>query len=219
MSLLHTPSHFPDPRAAYDQGLIAVGGELNTEILLDAYRHGIFPWPHSEEWPLLWFCPEIRGIFEKADFHIPKSLIKWAKKHKPEVRYNTCFAQVIRACKDQLRYESNSRGEKMLTTSSWITEEIVSAYVDLFQKGHAYSIEVFLQNELCGGLYGVHSDLYSTAESMFFKESNCSKWALAHLFEYLQSRQQDWVDIQMITPTTQAFGGKNITKLDFLKRL
>lgn len=206
--------NFPNPRADYDQGVIAVGGVLNSDILIEAYEVGVFPWPH-EGYPMLWFCPEQRGVIDQSEFHIPQSLLKWARKNKPQVHYNTCFSEVIKNCKNQLRYEPN----KNIVQSTWITDEMLVAYNELFKIGRAYSVEVYLAGELSGGLYGVHSKYYSTAESMFYKKSNCSKWALACLFQYLQQKNQNWVDIQMVTPTTASFGGKYISKAEFLDRI
>lgn len=210
-------SLFPDPRGDFDQGLVAVGGNLNVQVLKDAYAKGIFPWPH-EGYPMLWFCPDERAIIDQKNFHVPRSLMKWARQHHPEVRYNTCFAEVILQCQIQKRFEFKN-GKRQEVKATWITEELKKAYIDLHNQQQAYSIEVFINEKLIGGLYGVHSRNYSTAESMFHTQTNGSKWALAHVFEYLNHKNQNWVDIQMLTPTSQMFGGQYIGKHEFLERV
>lgn len=200
---------FPDPSLDYEQGVVAVGGELSTALLKQAYAQGIFPWPH-EDCPMLWFCPDERGVIDFAEFHVPSSLIKWGRKYNPQIRINQNFAEVIAQCQAQAR-----PGQ----AGTWITEEIKLAYTELSKKGFAKSVEVFIEDKLVGGIYGVQSKNYFSAESMFFLTPNASKWALYNLKLHLESNGATWMDIQMVTDVSKSFGGKTIPKKDFLKRI
>lgn len=201
---------FPDPRHALVEGLVAVGGVIDVGTLYHAYKRGIFPWP-QEGLPLLWFCPEQRGIIFFAELHLPKSLLKEQRRktHWLFTR-NQAFAQVIEACRQQQR-----PGQQ----GTWILPEFIQAYSDLQKAGYAHSIEVWEDNKLIGGIYGVMIDGVFSGESMFFKKKNASKMALLHLIEWLQSQDVTWMDVQMVTPVIQAFGGRYISRDDFLNLL
>lgn len=201
---------FPDPREASPEGLVAVGGPLTVEALLEAYSNGIFPWPH-EGYPMLWFSPNPRGVIDFAEFHIPKSLAKFARQ-KSNWRFtvNAAFEKVIQQCRDQKR-----PGQ----ASTWITPSMVMAYQRLFAAGHVLSVEVWEEDELVGGIYGVLTAQYFSAESMFYKKDNASKLALCKLVEELRKRELTWMDVQMVTPTIAALGGKYIDKEEFLQRI
>lgn len=206
---------FPDPRAPTEDGLIAIGGELTVENLCEAYRKGIFPWP-QEGLPMLWFSPEKRGILDFADFHISSSLQKFKRKN-PQISFtiNEAFDQVIRGCREQKRKDQNG---------TWILEEMEEAYKALFSRGLAISIECWERPAetsrlaLVGGIYGVLIDGLFSGESMFHRRTNASKLALCHLVEYLRSQGYRWMDIQMVTPLLEAFGGKYISREEFLRR-
>ena len=200
---------FPNPRAVETmEGIIWVGGKLNADNLKKSYSMGIFPWPH-EGYPLLWFCPDERGILDFSELHIPKSLQKWIRKNQSEIKVtvNQAFAQVIKECRLQKR-----AGQK----GSWITKEIEKSYIELHQQGGAVSIECWREDQLISGIYGVQSQNYFSCESMFFKESNASKWAFLCLVEYLKSKKQTWMDLQMVTDVSGQLGGKYISKDEFL---
>lgn len=203
---------FPDPKSAdIIDGVIAVGGDLDAPNLKLSYSLGIFPWPH-EGYPLLWFCPDERGILEFSELHISRSLNKWIRKYEPliNVTVNESFTNVMIECQQQLR-----QGQK----GSWITPEMIAAYTKLNQQGHALSVECWMDGELISGIYGVKSKKYFSCESMFFKKSNASKYAFLKLVEHLKSLGLDWMDLQMVTDVSESFGAKYITREEFLKRI
>lgn len=200
-----------DPFAETMDGVIAVGEPMTPEILSYAYAHGIFPWPH-EGYPLLWFCPEERGVIDFADLHVPRSFQKWLRhnQYKYEITQNQAFSQVVRECRQQKR-----EGQK----GSWITNQIEKNYQQLFENGGAFSLEVWREKVLVGGIYGVKSEKYYSCESMFHKEDNTSKLALYSLIQILKKQRQAWMDIQMVTSVCESFGGKLIEKSEFLERI
>lgn len=202
---------FSDPFVETMDGVIAVGEPMNPETLSFAYEHGVFPWPH-EGYPLLWFCPDERGVIDFADLHLPRSFQKWLRHHqyKYEITQNQAFAQVMRECRSQKR-----EGQK----GSWITNQIEKNYQLLFEGGGAFSLEVWREKSLVGGIYGVKSKNYFSCESMFHKEDNTSKLALYMLIQHLKKQGHYWIDIQMVTSVCESFGGKLIPKKEFLQRL
>lgn len=200
---------FPSPFEAFEAGIVAVGVEPTIENLFEAYSFGIFPWPH-EDYPLLWFCPDRRGVLEFKDFHIPDRLKRDLRRSQFTYSWNQNFRQVIESCKT---IERPSEG------GTWITDELVEAYVSFHQAGYAHSIEVWSENELAGGLYGVCVGGVFSAESMFFKKSPASKAALVHCVQSLQQLGHKWMDIQMVSSVSRQFGGKYISRKEFLQRL
>lgn len=202
---------FPDPRTATSEGLVAVGGPLSVEILQEAYGHGIFPWP-QEGYPMLWFSPDPRGILEFSELRINRSLGKWLRKEggRLEFTLNTAFSQVIENCRDQ---------ERPGQESTWILPSIVSAYQRLFAAGQVISGECWQDGELVGGIYGVISEKYFSAESMFYKKPNASKFCFIKMVEHLRSLGHQWMDIQMVTEVTESLGGKLIAREEFLQRI
>lgn len=200
--------HFRDPAFAYD-GIVAIGGSLNTTNLLRAYRRGIFPWP-IDEYVLPWCCPEKRAILEFKDLHVPRRLMRVRRRTKFRYTIDQAFETVIVCCAEVVR-----RSE----TGTWITPQMIDAYCELHRKGHAHSVEVWEGNTLVGGLYGVDAGGAFSGESMFCYRSNASKLALLYLIEHLQAKGLDWIDIQMLTPHMQALGAKEIDRSEFLKKL
>ncbi|MBC7457132.1 MAG: leucyl/phenylalanyl-tRNA--protein transferase [Bdellovibrionaceae bacterium] len=206
------PIDFPHPATTQTiDDVITVGGELTVENLINAYLLGIFPWPHKG-YPLLWFCPEQRGIIDFKDLHLSRSLEKWIKKNEQmiEVRINHDFSTVIKSCRQQKRADQKG---------SWINAAIEKSYTELSQLGGALSLECYIDNVLVSGIYGVKSKNYFSCESMFFKIDNGSKFAFIKLIEYLQSLGHNWMDLQMITEVSGAFGGKYISKFEFLQKI
>jgi leucyl/phenylalanyl-tRNA--protein transferase len=200
---------FPDPRTASHDGIVAVGGNLHPQTLLAAYRRGIFPWP-VEGYPMLWFSPQERAVLEFADLHVSRSLAR-ARRQSPLVfTVDHAFAQVIRACAETARPDQDG---------TWITTEVVIAYIRFHQLGHAHSVEAWRDGQLVGGIYGVDIDGVFAAESMFYREANASKLALLHLIEHLRARGLDWLDIQVMTPHMQRLGAKEIDREEFLRKL
>ena len=205
-------NNYPDPKTAdIIDGVIAVGGELDGPNLKLAYSLGIFPWPH-EGYPLLWFCPDERGILEFSELHLATSFKKWVRKHEPliSVTINSNFSTVISECRKQKR-----QGQK----GTWITSGIVKAYTELFKMGNVLSVECTMDGELVSGIYGVLSKNYFSCESMFFKKPNASKYAFVKLVEHLQSLGFSWMDLQMVTDVSGAFGGKYISREEFLQKI
>lgn len=205
MSLIH----FPDPRYASYEGIVVIGGSLNTENLLRAYRRGIFPWP-IEGWPLTWFCPEERAILEFKDLHIPRRLERVKRQAPFRFTIDQDFRSVILACAKAKR-----KGED----GTWITPQMIRAYGELHRRGYAHSVEAWEGDTVVGGLYGVDADGAFAGESMFFFRPNASKLALLYLIEYLQGRGLDWIDIQVVTPHMEALGAKLISRDEFLHKL
>lgn len=203
---------FPDPRTTEIlEDVIAVGGILDAPNLKLSYSMGIFPWPH-EGYPMLWFCPEERGILEFHELYINRSLDKWIRKNEPNitVTINKDFSQVMRECQAQVR-----QGQK----GTWITSEIIEAYTQLHKNGNAISVECWEDGEMISGIYGVKSENYFSCESMFFKKSNASKYAFIKLVDHLETLGLDWMDLQMVTDVCESLGGKYISREEFLERI
>lgn len=202
-------SNFPDPRAAPEDGVLCFGGEFDTELLMDAYFHGIFPWPH-EGYPLLWFSPWERGVLFFEKLHIPQSLKKVIRKNLYTFKINTRFDEVIKQCSLVPR-----KGQK----GTWITPEMIDAYKALFDQGHILCVECYRGEELVGGLYGVYIAGVFSGESMFGLESNVSKMCVIEMTKILKSRGLEWMDIQMVTPVLESLGGTYVPRDDYLKML
>ena len=194
----------------YAEGLIFVGGNLEIETLVRAYTLGIYPWPLEENYPLLWFCPQPRGILKFSDLHIPHSLKKILKKSPYRISYNENFYAVVHACAAQKRLGQEG---------TWIIPEMIQAYIRFHEAGYAHSVEVWDGNDLIGGLYGVFVDGVFSGESMFHTKPNTSKIALVSLVNKLKEKGLSCIYIQMTTPVTQALGGKYISRTDFLNKL
>jgi leucyl/phenylalanyl-tRNA--protein transferase len=201
---------FPPVEKADEHGLLALGGDLEIESLLLAYTKGIFPWPISEEYPLAWFSPNPRGILFYDKLHLSKSLRKFLKHNPYEIKFNTNFESVILNC---------ARVKRDQQESTWITDDIVTAYIELYRAGFAYSVETFLDDRLVGGLYGVCINNFFSGESMFHTEDNASKVALVSLMYTLHQREIDWIDTQMVTPVVKALGGIEVEREIYLKML
>lgn len=206
-----TIDRFPPIELADENGLLAVGGDLEVESLLLAYKSGIFPWPISEEYPIAWFAPNPRGIIKYKDLHLSHSFIKLIKKSNFSISINKHFDEVIYEC----AYSKNRKGQ----TGTWITPEILNAYHNLFNAGYAYSVEVLQNNNLVGGLYGVTINNFFCGESMYFKESGASKVALVFWLKYLHQFHIDWIDTQMVTPVVKDLGGIEVSRREFMKLL
>jgi leucyl/phenylalanyl-tRNA--protein transferase len=201
---------FPDPRGAPssgdDNGLLAVGGELSVPRLLLAYRSGIFPWTDD---PVTWWSPDPRAIFELDRFHVPRSLQRVLKRGTFTVTVDQAFRAVMEGCAEPAleRY------------TTWISPAFVEAYVNLHRAGHAHSVECWREGRLVGGLYGVALGGFFAGESMFHREDNASKVALAFLIERLRRRGFALCDTQMLTPITRRLGGVLLPRDVYLARL
>jgi leucyl/phenylalanyl-tRNA--protein transferase len=204
-----TRHSFPDPRLAMDEGIVDLSDDLRVERLLEAYSFGIFPWPH-QDLPTIWFCPEKRGVLDFADLHIPRSLLKVLKKGEFQFTFNRCFDLVMEACAQVPRPGQSG---------TWITEKLSRAYRAFHRAGYAHSLEVWFEEELVGGLYGVYVGGVFSGESMFFLKPNASKLAVVWMVEFLKTQGLAWMDIQIVTPVLEQFGGKYISRDEYLARL
>lgn len=200
---------FPPPTWATREGLIAVGGDLRPERLVLAYGSGIFPWPH-EDLPLLWFCPDPRMVLPPAELHIARKLRKQMRKQSMRVTLDRDFEGVMRSCATITR--SHEKG-------TWITAEMIDAYSRLHDLGLAHSVEVWQQDELVGGLYGVSLGAAFFGESMFACATNASKVAFVSLVRQLQAWDFDFVDCQMHTQHLETFGARQWPRETFLSAL
>jgi leucyl/phenylalanyl-tRNA--protein transferase len=201
---------FPPLDQALDEpeGLLAAGGDLSPERLLAAYRRGIFPW-YSAGQPVLWWSPNPREVLEPGDFKCSRSLGKTLRNRGFEVTFDREFAGVVSACAAR---REHSQG-------TWITPEMLAAYCRMFERGHAHSVEVRLQGELVGGLYGVLLGRVFFGESMFSRERDASKVALAHLVERSIVAGVQLIDCQLQTPHLRSLGSKPMTRNDFSRRV
>ncbi len=207
--ILHSSdTPFPSLDLALNEpnGLIAIGGELSTDRLLDAYAKGIFPW-YSEGEPVLWYSPDPRMVITKDALHVSKSLDKILRSNRFEVRMNTDFEQVIHQCKNIKRKDQDS---------TWIDNDMVSAYTELHHQGYAHSIEVYENQKLVGGLYGVAMGRVFFGESMFSCQSNASKVALVYL---LKNTDYQLVDCQVENSHLKSLGAFNIERFSFIQQL
>ncbi len=201
---------FPDPSLDYEQGLVAVGGQLSVKLLVQAYSKGIFPWP-QQGYPMLWFCPDNRGVLFFKDFHLPQKFKKELKKYtQVKVTRNQAFEKVIEAC---------SLVNRKSQAGTWITEEMKSVYTEMFEQGFARSWEVWDDEELVGGGYGVVVRGVFSGESLFHYKSNMSKIALMTMVEDLKLEGHEWMDTQMVTPLLASFGAQEISKKEYLDLL
>lgn len=192
----------------YPNGLLAAGADLSPQRLLDAYRHGIFPWYGAGE-PILWWSPDPRMVLFPAEVKISRSLAKRLRKGDYGVRCDTAFADVIRAC-------AQPRGDG---AGTWITAEMGQAYLRLHELGYAHSVECWFDERLVGGLYGVAIGRAFYGESMFSLMTDASKVALAHLARHLESRAFGMIDCQMSTAHLASLGAREIPRAEFVARL
>ncbi len=200
---------FPDPHEAEPDGLLAIGGDLSTPRLIEAYRNGIFPW-YEEGQPLLWWSPDPRLLLYPEEIRVSRSLRKVLRREYFEVRVDTAFAEVIGHCAE-LRLEEGK--------GTWITDSMQEAYTELFQEGLAHSVECWREGRLVGGLYGVSLGRAFFGESMFSLESNASKVALAKLSELARSLQMQFIDCQMPTTHLLSMGAREVSRGEFLLQL
>lgn len=195
---------FPNPELAEEDGLLAVGGDLSFERLLLAYCNGIFPW-YSDGDPILWWCPKPRFIIKPNEVKISKSMKRVFNSSKFRVTFDNDFEGVIRNCKE---LRENKEG-------TWINNDMMEAYINLFKKGFASSVEVYRDEKLVGGLYGVKIGKCFFGESMFSIETNASKVALISICKRLEEEGYIFLDCQMHTNHLESMGGKFVSWEDF----
>lgn len=204
-------TQFPPANLALTEpdGLLAIGGDLSTDRLTNAYQNGIFPWFNQDE-PIMWWCPSSRAILNIGQIKVSRSLRKLAKQNKYTIHINRNFVGVINNCIKQREAKEGT----------WITSDMKSAYIALHQLGLAHGIEVYnLSNELVGGLYGIMVDHVFCGESMFHFESNCSKLAFWALHNHLKNNNVNFIDCQIENPHLTSLGVTTISRNDFLAKL
>ncbi len=194
---------FPDTSLAEEDGLLAVGGDLSTERLLLAYQHGIFPW-YSEDTEILWYAPHKRFVLYPDEVKISKSMKQIMLSGRFFVTYNHCFEQVIEACSSINRVGQDG---------TWITNAMKAAYSKLHHLGYAHSVEVWEQDKLVGGLYGVQIGNVLCGESMFSKASNASKTALISL---CKNGNYSLIDCQLHTHHLETMGARFMSREEYL---
>ena len=199
---------FPPPHLAEPDGLLAIGGDLTLERLLIAYRSGIFPWYEGND--ILWWSPDPRFVLFPTDLVISKSMHSIIRKKTFSFTINKAFEEVITHCKKIPRRDQES---------TWITDEMHNAYINLFKTGNAQSAEAWLDGELVGGLYGVRIGNVFCGESMFSKVSNASKYAFIQFVEQLKKEGVELIDCQVYTEHLESLGAKMIAREQFIRKL
>jgi len=193
---------------AEPNGLLCAGGDLSMARLLDAYQHGIFPWYSGRE-PILWWSPDPRMVLRTDALRVPRSLAKSRRNRGYEVRADTAFGDVVDGC------AAPRRGER----GTWLGEEMRAAYLGLHRAGIAHSVETWCEGRLVGGLYGLSIGRMFYGESMFSRETDASKVALATLVDWLRARGCPMIDCQMNTPLLASLGAREVPRAAFLREL
>ncbi|WP_194435885.1 leucyl/phenylalanyl-tRNA--protein transferase [Vibrio fluminensis] len=200
---------FPSPFEALDDpnGLLAFGGDLSVARLLTAYHNGIFPWYGPDE-PILWWSPSPRAVFDPKTFKPARSVKKFQRKHQYQVSINQAFDQVIDQCAAMRSAEE-----------TWLSSDMRSAYKQLAALGHAHSVEVWHNNQLIGGLYGISVGQLFCGESMFSVQSNASKIALWYFCSHFKQHGGQLIDCQVLNDHTQSLGAFELEREEFIKSL
>lgn len=201
---------FPSPHLALSEpnGLLAVGGDLSPERILAAYHQGIFPWFNPGD-PILWWSPSPRTIIYPGQLHISKSLRKVLRAGTYKVTFDHCFSDVMRACAEPRSYSDGT----------WISEDIIAGYTALHERGFAHSVEVWQDQELVGGLYGMALGKVFFGESMFSRADNASKVGFAHLVRQLIAWDFQLIDCQVANDHLFTLGAVEITREEFQQLL
>tara|TARA_X000000368_G_scaffold203685_2_gene160765 strand:- start:13217 stop:13846 length:630 start_codon:yes stop_codon:yes gene_type:complete len=200
---------FPHPSNADKNGIVAYGGDLNPLRMLEAYKLGIFPWFESDQ-NLMWWSPDPRMILYTDKFKVSKSFKAFLKKSNYKVTFNKDFELVINSCANIKRI--NQKG-------TWITEGLIKSFIDLHKMGKAISVEIWEDDDIVGGLYGLDLDDIFCGESMFSKSSNASKIALYYLTKELRKNNYRFIDCQVPSEHLKSLGGEVISRSNFLDLL
>ena len=209
MVLLGKELIFPPVEMASAEGILAFGGDLQPQRLILAYRSGIFPW-YNEGEPIIWYSPEERMVLFPEELYISKSMRRLMAKNEFTLTWNKAFEQVIDQCQ---------KGPRKDQLGTWITEEMKQAYIKLHKLGFAKSIEVWREDELIGGLYGIDLGHVFCGESMFSKVSNTSKLAFIHLVQELQKKDYKLIDCQVYNEHLESLGAREIPRTEFMEFL
>jgi leucyl/phenylalanyl-tRNA--protein transferase len=200
---------FPPPEGASQEGVVAIGGDFRPERLLLAYSQGIFPWP-TAGMPLLWFSPDPRFVLRPRELHVGRSLAKMLRRERLEIRMDTAFDAVIRGCGAMPRPGQDG---------TWITDDLITGYLALHERGYAHSVEAWRDGALVGGLYGVSLGSCFFGESMFALEPDASKVAFVTLVAHLEQWGIGLVDCQVKTDHLARFGAREVPRRAFLAEL
>ena len=200
--------YFPPVDLSEPDGLLAIGGDLSPQRLLLAYRQGIFPWYEGDY--ILWWCPDPRFVLFPGELKISKSMKSLLNKNTFEFTMNKAFREVISHCKQMKR--PGQRG-------TWITDEVETAYIKMYELGHALSAETWKNNELVGGVYGIKLGKVFFGESMFSRINNASKYALIKLVETLTEQGVELIDCQVYTEHLESLGARMISRKQFREKL
>lgn len=201
--------YFPPVEEASYEGIVAIGGDLSTDRLLLAYRSGIFPWFELDE-PILWWSPSERMVVNPQDYKVKKSLRNIINRNIFRITFNQDFKAVITNCQQIKRVGQNG---------TWITQDMINAYCELHKKGYAQSVEVWQNDELVGGLYGVDLGTIFCGKSMFSKVPNASKVAFVKLIEYLKDKNYRLLDCQVHNDHLEKLGAFEISRKSFMRIL
>jgi leucyl/phenylalanyl-tRNA--protein transferase len=207
--ILNSNLWFPNVEESTEEGIVAVGGDLSLERLILAYSKGIFPW-YSDESPILWWSPDPRFVLFPSQLKISKSMRPLFNQNKFQVTFDKYFDEVIKNCQKINREDQ---------PGTWITSDMMQAYIRLHKKGYAHSVEVWLGKELVGGLYGVSLGKVFFGESMFSKVSNASKFGFITLVEHLKQKGFHLIDCQQETKHLESLGAAAIKRKDFIEIL
>lgn len=201
---------FPDPIAAdpEQEGFICMGADLSPSTLYEAYSNGLFPW-FNEDDPICWWSPDPRCIIVPSDYQPSKSLIRSMKKHNYRITVNHAFEDVIRSCALPRSYQQET----------WITEDIIQGYIELFGYGYAYSVEVWENQTLVGGLYGVTIGKGCFGESMFSQRTDVSKMAFYTLMLIGKENKLPWIDCQLVNEHLLSLGAMTLSRPDYLSQV
>ncbi|KEA63883.1 Leucyl/phenylalanyl-tRNA--protein transferase [Marinobacterium lacunae] len=201
---------FPPVHTALEEpnGLLAAGGDLRPDRILAAYRNGIFPWFNDDE-PILWWSPDPRCVLIPSELHISRSLRKTLRKQHYSVTFDTAFAEVIAACAAPRTYSAGT----------WISPRMQNAYLELHRLGHGHSVEVWMEDQLVGGLYGLAIGGVFFGESMFSTRTDASKIAFAHLVEHLKNWGYALIDCQVYNDHLASLGAREIPRPTFIAQL
>ena len=200
---------FPSPQSATNEGVVAVGGELNPLRILEAYKNGIFPWFNDDD-NLMWWSPDPRMILYPEKIKISKSFKSFLKKKEYRVSFNENFEDVIESCSNIKRV--NQKG-------TWITNGLKQSFIKLHQMGYAHSVEVWQNGVIIGGLYGLDLGNIFCGESMFSIKSNASKVGLYFLCQELKQNNYRFIDCQVPSQHLRTLGAVEISRDNFLKKL
>lgn len=202
---------FPEPHLGEPDGLLAVGGDLSVDRLLLAYSHGIFPWYAFRQPDILWYCPMQRFVIFPDEIHISHSMRTLIRKNHYRMSINENFPEVIRQC--------SINGGRDEMEGAWLGADMIEAYTELHRQGFAASIEVWEDEHLVGGLYGVNIGRAFFGESMFSLVPSGSKLALIHLADFMREHNGTIIDCQFETPHLRSMGGRFISYEEYMNHL